>query len=69
MLAPNARPVTVVVAEPVVTDTPLVLVHVPPATRSVIVTEEPKHTVAAPIMLEGTGLTVTTTKAGTPATV
>ena len=66
---PTLKPVTVVMVVPVVTDTPEVLVQLPPAVKSLKVTEDPLHTEVAPPIPEGTGLTVTTTIVGTPATV
>ena len=69
MFKPAIAPVTVVTVVPVVTDTPAVLVQVPPAVKLLIVTDEPVHTELDPPIPEGLGLSVTTAIAGTPATV
>ena len=66
MLVPSVKPVTVVTVVPVVTDTPAVLVHVPPLVKLLSVIEEPLHTEARPPILEGSALTVTTAIVGTP---
>ena len=68
-MVPSVKPVTVVTVVPVVTETPAVLVHVPPLVKLLSVTKEPLHTEDAPPMLEGDALTVTTTVVGTPPTV
>ena len=69
MLVPNEFVVKVVTVEPVVTETPAVLVHAPPTVISLSVIDAPSHTEVAPLIPLGTGLTVTVTTVGTPATV
>ncbi len=69
MLVPADSPVTVVTVVPVVTDTPAVLVQAPPGVKSLRVMDKPLHTEDTPPIPVGTGLTVTTATAGTPATV
>ena len=69
MLAvPASSPVNRALAEPVDTiDPSAVLLHVPPAERSLSSIDAFTHTEVAPIMLDGTGFTVTTTVAAQPA--
>ena len=59
VLAPALAPVTMPLAEPTVALL-LLLLHVPPLTKSLSVIADPTHTAVAPPMLDGVGLTVTT---------
>ena len=58
---PYDTPVTTPVDEPIVAMPVLPLVHVPPLVASLMLVVKPAHTVAVPVMDEGSGLTVTTT--------
>ena len=58
---PDDTPVTKPVEEPTVAFAVLPLVHVPPLVASLMLVVKPAHTVAVPVMDEGSGLTVTTT--------
>ena len=55
---PDAIPVIIPDAEPIVAAVPVV-VHVPPLTPSVSVIDAPAHTAASPPMAAGAGFTVT----------
>jgi hypothetical protein len=56
---PAVTPVTTPFAEPTVAIAMSLLLHVPDAVASVNVMVEPWHTVVAPVIAAGTGLTVT----------
>ena len=56
---PGVRPHTVPLDSPAVAVAGLLLVHVPPVTRSPSVVQAPTHTVDAPVMPLGDGLTHT----------
>jgi hypothetical protein len=58
VVVPADTPVTTPVSEPIAAAV-LLLSHQPPGTRSVSVVLAPAHTVAAPLMGAGAGLTVT----------
>ena len=67
---PADTPVTSPVAVPVpAADAPLVLVHVPPAVKSLTETDDPIQTPLAPPIPEGFAFTVTTMVDDTPDTV
>ncbi len=59
--APETRPVD----DPIVATVVLLLVHVPPPT-SVSVVVKPMHTLAAPVIADGAGLTLATNVARHP---
>ena len=55
---PADTPVTTPVDEPTVAIAVLLLLQVPPVVASLIIIEEPVHTVVRPVIGEGVGLTV-----------
>jgi hypothetical protein len=57
---PAATPVTTPVAEPTVAVDALLLLHVPPASVFVNVVDADEHTVLAPVIVAGIGVTETT---------
>jgi hypothetical protein len=65
--SPVSTPVTIPDEEPTVARAVLLLVHVPPVTVSVSVTDEPTHTVAGPVITVGDGLTFIVVVAVQPA--
>lgn len=59
VVVPGATPVTMPVAEPIVAQPGLLLVHTPPEGELVSVVLVPTQMVSVPEMPEGSGLTVT----------
>jgi hypothetical protein len=56
---PAETPVKMPVLEPMVATAVLLLVHIPPLTRSLIVTTAPTQRLVVPVITEGAGVTFT----------